>query len=1134
MVAGLRWIPKELPFAAGLNQKYDDRARPMPYLDICKDVQFDELGGVQTRLPYGAAAGEIFGGGTITNARRVVPNGTETALFTNDSLYSWNAQLSKWLLRGTHLAVKVDETPRFVTPGDQINPDRAELSGVVVYAWVENNQVYASAIDKTTGSVLVSQTAVSTAIARPKLVALDTKILLFAQATSTSLTVRAIDPAAPATGIAGAGTSVMAANFGAFYDVVKAGTQDLAVGIAVRSVTTSYEVFKVTPALAVTAATKARTADGSVAVATIADGTQTQIVRSNTTNVQGDLLTTSTLADVHTGQAIGTVTGTPINQVTAEFAGTTAHVFWSFLETSAAGSTTFGTKKNTVTTANSVGTQSTMVLRLGVASRAFLRSGRVFVWLVFASDSTSFGSGSPLGIRAQLQNTYFLYRDDGLLVTKAAFQIAGGFGPSFGRLPTVTGSGETFSWAGTWRRKIITAADHTNYAARSLMDISFTFDSNEARRCVRLGRTLYITGGIPMQYDGVQLAEIGFLVYPWAFAVQDSGVAGNIAAGTYSWKSTLQWQNATGERERSTTATGERLTLAASRFVIITIFNLFVTLKTNTRPPSVEIWRNEAGAQPEGDYYLITGQDPNTTTGDNCYLPNDTTTAGPVFNDNLSDGNLVKREANPENGDVLESLTPPGAAIVIASETRLFLADVAGDEDAVWYSRERDEGEVASFHDGLRFTVPGPGGRIKSIIFLGQMLVVFRESATYGFVGPGLSNLNTGQQFQLVREISHDIGAVSHESVALTPLGVLFKSSKGWQLLPDGGLVRYIGGPVSDYDSEAILSIDVVETQHQVRILSASRMLIWDYRGAVDANAPGELGQWGEWTITDGVHSCMVGGAHVYLAATGTRTQLTTYTGVTYGMDVEMLIKPGDQQQGAVAARALQLLGEYRSSFLGRVRVAYNYSPTYTDDKAWTPSPTTVGGPLQLRHSPRQPRCQALKVRFTAVTDAVRATRATATLAVPVQTSGTNWTATWTATATHPGEMGNTLAIHLAFVVGTGAIDVRDHFAYDPSTGLWSAAVGTIGVLVTGTPTVAQLEAAIAAGTLLATLTSADGTPGKVVNIAAMAALSPATGAFTGGAYGSPTGEALKLTSLGVGFGVDGALFNRIPSGQRT
>ena len=1128
---GINWQVVNLPFSAGLNQKADDRARPQPFLDIARDVQLDEVGGIQTRLPYAAAAGSIFGGGTIANARRIVPYGNELVLFTDTSVYSWNAQLSKWVLRGTHLAVKVDERPTCTTTGDQVDGDRAELSGTVVFAWTEGTQVYAAALDKTTGSVLVSPTAVSTAIGWPRLVALATKILLFVEASATLLTVRAIDPAAPGTAITGAGTTVLNTDFNLYYDVVKAGTQDLCVGACRRVTTTSYTAFLVTPALAVTLSTKARTADGPVAIAPTPDGTQTQVIRANGTNIQGDLLTTSTLADVFTGQAIGTAAGTPVNQIAAVFtSSSSATAFWSAQE--ATDGTNFQTKRNTVTTANAVGTQANHVLMLGVASRAFEYGGNAYVWLVFAGDSGASGMGTPLGIRAQLQNTYFLYRGDGLLVSKAAFDVAGGYSPVTGHLPGVAlVSGTTgYAWCGAQRRSIdLGGVSHTGFGARSPLDVTFTFDSNEARRCARIGSTLYITGGLIMQYDGVNLSELGFLVYPWFFlGAPGAPGTGVIAAGQYAYKSTMSAVNAVGEQERSTTATGELETANALSHIFIATYSMWPTLKTGRQTPAIEIWRTEASPGDDSPFYLVTSKDPTVLAGDNRYVPNDVTIfQNPAIAvvDNFTDATLTTKEPNPENGNVLENLCPPGASIVVATDTRIILAGVAGDPDRVWYSKLRGPGEVAAFHDTLTADVPRDGGAITAVVALDFALVVYRATAIYELPGTGLDNLGGGQNYGPARVISLDVGAVSQEGVAVTPKGTVFKSRKGWYL-QRGADVQYIGDKVSDYDSETPLSIDVVETQHQVRILTANRMLVWDYL----------VEQWFEWTIIDGVHACMFGGAHVYLTTTGTRTQGTSYTGLTYGLDVETApIKLADLQS-ASRVRHIMPLGEYRSAHLLRVRIAYNYAaaagvPTYVDDKIWTPSPTTVGGPLQVKHGPKRPICESIKVRLTAVANLALATRATATLAIPVQTSGTNWAATFQAVAL--GELGNAITLRLAFVVGTGSIDVRDHFAFDPSTSTWSAAVGTIGVLVTGTPTVAQLEAAIVAGTALATLTIADATPTKVVAVATMAGLAVATGLFTGGTFTSPTGEALKLTSLGLEVGTEPGLFRRLPAAQQ-
>ncbi len=86
----------------------------------------------------------------------------ELCVFTDTALYSWNAQLSKWVLRGTHLAIDVQEEHRFVTQDDQAESDRAELSNTIAYVWcVNNTTIYVAALDKSTASVLLAPTALT-------------------------------------------------------------------------------------------------------------------------------------------------------------------------------------------------------------------------------------------------------------------------------------------------------------------------------------------------------------------------------------------------------------------------------------------------------------------------------------------------------------------------------------------------------------------------------------------------------------------------------------------------------------------------------------------------------------------------------------------------------------------------------------------------------------------------------------------------------------------------------------------------------------------------------------------------------------------------------------------------------------
>jgi hypothetical protein len=1138
------------PFGAGLASKYDTRARPQQALDICRDVQFDELGGLQERYPYAAQLGNgaILGGGTLANCRRVVASGDELLVFTDAGLYSWSPELGVWVSRGTHLAVSTTEVPRFVSPGDQVDGDRAELAGTVVYAWTEGTQVYAAALSKTTGAVLVSPTAVSSAVSRPKLVALQTRILLFVDAGSNNLTVRAIDPAAPATGIAGAGTSVAAGTFNACYDVVQLDGADTAVGVYRRVTTTSYSVFLCTAALGLSIQTKARTADGPVAVSSSLGGASwVQVVRANGTNIQGDLLTNA-LADFTVGQALGTAASTSINQVAVAFSSSTlARVFWtSGAAGETAGVTDFVVNTNSVTTGNVIGTQTVLRRQLGIAARAFAYAGSTYVWLAFASDSGTSLRGNTSAVRAQLQNAYFLYRDDGLLVSRCAMGVGGGFAPSTGRLPGVAlVSGSTsFAWCGTERRRIQLGAiaDHTGFGSRSPREILFSFDSDAARRCVRIGDTLYVTGGIPLQYDGVQLAEVGFLIYPWYFEPGFGG-AGNLSAGTYTWKSTMRWQNARGEVDRSTTASGMSLSsVPANSAALLSFTNLYVTLKVGLRPPCQDVWRTTLNPIESSPFYLCTSQDPNAGLVANGYIANaDNVIAAAVFTDALADSVLQTRETSPENGTVLEYLAPPGATVIAATDTRIFLGAVAGDPDRVWYSRQRVAGEVASFFDGNVIAVPQPGGKITAFAFLNDTLVVFREHAIYAFGGDGFDNAGGGQNYGPSRVISIDVGATSQDAVTFAPMGVLFRSSKGWYVLGNGWDVDYVGGPVAAFDAETVLAMQLVETQHQVRILTAARMLFWDYLAK----------QWGEWTISDGVHACNWQGSHVYLTATGPRVQATSYTGKTYGYDVETAwLKPADLQ-GGVRHRWCAVLGELRGSHLMRIRVGRDYRYTapgvvdYTEDVLWDPtaaSNAVVGSALQVRHTPKIGQGEAIKIRLTGVTAQAVATLAALTgLSSPITTSAGSWRASWQAniasSSKYAGGAGNALALSIVIEDGAPfAISVRDHLAWSSAQQRWRETVNTVGVRIvcrTGsTPTVAQLEAAIVAGTKLITLAGADPAPSSTISAAAMAGTTH-TGQLTGGAFGAPANEAAKLTGLACEVSIDPGLFRRLGVSQK-
>jgi hypothetical protein len=975
---GLEKATIQVPFAGGLDLRAHPHLVEAPRLLRALDVEPDGVGGLRLRKPYADGGAVLLEGGALADVRKAYAYGDELLVFTKDALRSWSSTLSKWANRGTHLAVKVEEATRFANPNDQAFADRAQVSGLIVYVWSEVDpggatwSLYLAAIDATTKATVIAPTSFGAGCDRPRVVATASNILVF-WVDGTGLKAKAVNPASPSFTTSGA-TSVSSKD--AHYDVVKDPNADTVVGVVRNNTATAYDAFRLSSALGLTTSTKTRTCNGVVAVACSPGGT-TLVARQagvSADEIRGDLVTTSSLADTASVDvAIGTAGTSTINHLTAAFQSVTtggqyrAHVFWSNDETTAL-SLAFWLTSNWIDTAAATGTAAALRFGLGLASRAFDHDGRVYVWTAFAGESYA-SSGTILGIQAQYQNSYFLFRDDGELVSKAAWHRAaglgyyGGAGLARGHLPGVAlVSGTTgYAWCGIERRLVTTLNKvGRTYGARAPRDVVFTFDSDAARRVAQLGRTLYISGGMMMQYDGEGVTEVGFQVYPWATAASAAGGGGAaIPAGAYSLRVTRRWDNAAGEVERSTAATGVQVTLAGTDRIDLEVDTLQVTRKQGSRrDAALEGWRTRVNpASTDSPYYLVTGKDPAVTTGDNAYVENDPTAIAATIVDNLTDAQLLTKEQHPENGRRVPRFAPPGASIVLASDTRLFLAGVPGEPSRVWYSLLRNEGEVAAFNSLLSFELPAGAGAVTALALWQETLVVFTASAIYAVPGEGYSNLlGTGLNYGPTRLVSVDIGALSHDTVALTPGGVVFFSRKGWYRLNGGWGLDYIGERVEEYNSDTWVAAQVVEAQHQVRVLSTSRMLVWDY-------SVGEAGEWFEWSQTGGRGLAMWRGTPV-LVDSAVKTQQSAFTSAIYKIDVEMQFHFSGPQ-GFARVKRLVALGEFKATHELRIRVGRDYQGSYDDDRQKLFAGLTVGNPVQLEHRPSQPRASSFRVRVT-------------------------------------------------------------------------------------------------------------------------------------------------------------------------
>jgi hypothetical protein len=533
--------------------------------------------------------------------------------------------------------------------------------------------------------------------------------------------------------------------------------------------------------------------------------------------------------------------------------------------------------------------------------------------------------------------------------------VGGGFAQTEGHLPNVQDlTGGRYGCLALERRVLVGEEGNQSYAARAPRDVVIEFDADSARRTAELGRTLYLPGALPQQYDGTALAEIGFVVYPWGLflTLSDTG----LAAGTYTWIATYAWENAAGELERSTTTAVGTATLTQSRSVAVSFIDLHLTKKQgDLAPVRIEVWRSlTLTGEP---LYRITDPDPSETTGDNRYVENDPTSGSQLVDDVLSDDDASEREQILLPGRTLPDLPPASATIAVAHSDRVFLAGIANAPHQVRYSKIRDEGWTSSFNDGLKVELPTAGGPVTALAFLNDTLVAFCESAIYALPGDGFDNLGGGQNYGPARLISSDVGAQSQEVIGVTSDGILFHSEKGWYMLDRGFGVRYVGAPVDRFDSDTFVAVHVLETKHQIRCLSTSRCLVFDTIAQ----------QWAEWGLANAVGAVIWDGVYHYATATDVLAEQSDFTGGSgYSLDIETAWIKLSGLAGYAKLRRLHFLGEYRSAHDLRIRIGKDYNESaYIDDKTWTVSPTTVGGPEQVRHGVSQPKGTAFRVRIT-------------------------------------------------------------------------------------------------------------------------------------------------------------------------
>lgn len=193
-------------------------------------------------------------------------------------------------------------------------------------------------------------------------------------------------------------------------------------------------------------------------------------------------------------------------------------------------------RQNTITQAGVVGTSSILIRSVGLASKAFLFNSVMYFF-------SEYGSA--------FQPTYFLMNSSAQVISKFAYSNGGGY-LTFGLPSVIVNSTLSTIYVPYLFKDLIQAVNKTQGLASSAGIYSqtginlATFIFNQDFVSVEMGHDLSMSGGMLWMYDGQNVVEQNFHVWPDSVEVTTSNTGGALKPQIYFYQAIYQWTDSQG------------------------------------------------------------------------------------------------------------------------------------------------------------------------------------------------------------------------------------------------------------------------------------------------------------------------------------------------------------------------------------------------------------------------------------------------------------------------------------------------------------------------------------------------------------------------------------------------------------
>lgn len=507
--------------------------------------------------------------------------------------------------------------------------------------------------------------------------------------------------------------------------------------------------------------------------------------------------------------------------------------------------------------------------------------------------------------------------------------------------------------------------------------LALDFASSHRWQSVTHGEATFLSGGLLSYYDGLRVAEVGFMNRP---AKPTTGTSGTGITAVTGWRYIAVYEETDAEGNWCVSGLSDPSSstgAVSNKTVSVTTTPLSITSRASSsaaaRGTRVAVYRTLDGG--EAPYYRV------------GTVLSDYVLTGVIFADATTDAILATRSklyAQPGVPGTSQDRRPPPFFSCIASYNGML---VGASGSTVWYSGQDITGEATWFNPIFQVPIPGEGD-ITALFVMDGTLFAAKRREIYALVGEPPSDNGASGGLGIPRRLAVDVGCIDQRSTCVTALGTFFQSDRGIEVLTRAQTVEWVGQQVTDtMESFPVVTsatvepvsscvlIELAAAESSGSVSGAGRTLVYDLilRRWVSTDR--------RTSVAGTVDAPSQSACMIYTGTAWRYAWLSTTGSVHYENSASSLDANGSfvakravsanikvsGMQGMQHVNKVLLLAKKITSHDLSLSLAYNYAADYKTARLWTADDLDAFTlPMQqLEHDMHDDaRCEAVRAQF--------------------------------------------------------------------------------------------------------------------------------------------------------------------------